>query len=74
MEFYINLETITISLNGKIYHDCVIINETNSTSTTLEFQPEDKLDNQIAEFIISKEHGLLYYRLTDGESFYQIGS
>jgi hypothetical protein len=71
-EFYINLEPITISLNGKIYHDCVIINETNSTSTTLEYQPEDTLDNQINEFIISKKHGLLYYRLTDGESFYQV--
>jgi hypothetical protein len=66
------LKTNTISLNGKIYHDCVIINETNSTSTTLEYQPEDTLDNQINEFIISKKHGLLYYRLTDGESFYQV--
>jgi hypothetical protein len=71
-EFYINLEPITISLNGKIYHDCVIINETNSTCSSLEYQPEDTLDNHINEFIISKEHGLLYYRLTDGESFYQV--
>ncbi|WP_295731676.1 hypothetical protein [uncultured Muribaculum sp.] len=56
------------SINHRLFDNCVVIDSTNSAySSHWKYNP----NNRIEKFVISKEHGLIYYKFEDGEEFFR---
>lgn len=66
---YIVAKPETLMLDSVVYRDCVVAD--NSNSRILESSEGERYRGQpvVDKFIVSKRHGLVYYRFDDGEEF-----
>ena len=66
--YYIPMKTMQFSFGNRTFNDCVIVD-----SLLAENSPywKEKPLQQMDKFVISKDFGLIYYKLKDGEEFFR---
>ena len=64
------LKPMTAIIKGKRFDECIIIDSLNSYYTDL-YSCHDLDNGAIDMAVLSKKHGLLYFKFADGEAFYK---
>ena len=64
------LKPMTAIIKGKRFDECIIIDSLNSYYTDL-YSSHDLDNGAIDIAVLSKKHGLLYFKFADGEAFYK---
>ena len=64
-ELRIPIKYSNFSINGKVFKNCMIFDDSNS-SFSKHWNPQKDI---IKKFVISKKYGLIYYELNNGEIF-----
>lgn len=56
-------------INGRTFEDCIVACPMEDNTTMASYYWNEKYD--MKKFVISKEYGLIYYKLEDGEEFFR---
>lgn len=59
----------TYRINGRPIKDCLIVSPWEQGNVGISYLWDEKYD--MKKFVISKEYGLIYYKLEDGEEFFR---